>query len=210
MIEEVGEIAKNYLDTYRIGGSGSNQFIDKLAGVVQVITKEEKYDTKTITKSFPVACNVDFAECNNPSVLKDLVPDSRLGCIVYFEGLSMSFVGQRGRKMAWRGQYRIVGWVNKKKLGKANLCSVSSQIITAIIAAFPQFPENAGIYQQLMVKVLGQEPKTSNPFSKFSYDEKINQYLMHPFDFFSLMTEVTFETDLSCIPVFEKETENIC
>ncbi len=210
MTEEVGNIVIGYLDQFRVGGSGSNQFIDKLAGVVQVISKTESDGNRMVVKSFPVSCNLSYEECNSTSLYKDLVPDSRLGCITYLEDVSMVYVGNRGRKMGWKGQYRLVCWVNKKKLGKASLCSISSQIITTFLSAFPQFPTNEGNYQQVLVKVLGQDPKSYNPFAKYSYDEKVKQYLMHPFEYFSLPIEVSFEIDQSCIEAFEKDAENVC
>lgn len=211
MIVEVGNIIANYLDVFRVGGSGANQFIDKLAGVVQVITKTENDGGgRSFKKFFPVACGMSYSECNSTSKYKDLVPDSKVGCIVYIEDVAMQYIGNRGRKMGWKGQYRLVCWMNKKKLGKAENCSISSDVITTMLTAFPQFPENQGNYQQLMIKVLGQDPKSYNPFSKYSYDESVNQFLMHPYEYFSLAIEVSFEIDQACVTTFEKDTENVC
>lgn len=211
MIIEVGEKIKNYLEVYRVGGTGSNQFIDKLAGVVKVITKTDKDgDNRTIEKRFPVACGVTYNECINTGVYKDLVPNSKLGCIIYLEEVSNTFLGNKGRKSAWKAQYRLVCWMNKKKLGKDAECSISSQVIMTLINAFPQFPNNVDEFQQLFIRVIGQDPKSLNPFAKYGYGEDVNQYLMHPFDYFSLALEATFEIDQSCFTPFEKDTENVC
>jgi hypothetical protein len=210
MIDEAGEIVKNYLDIYRVGGSGSNQFIDKLAGVVTVISKTDRDgDNKTVFKRFPVACGVSYADCLNGKY-KDLVPNTQVGCITYLEEVAASFLGNRGRKQMWKLQFRLVCWMNKKKLGKDSSCSISSQVITTLMDAFPDFPKNEGNFQQFFVRVIGQDPKTLNPFSKYSYSEEINQHLMHPNEYFSLALEVTFEIDKSCVTPFEKETENDC
>lgn len=211
MTEEVGNVVKSYLDVFRVGGSGSNQFIDKLAGVVTVITKTDRDgDNKTVYKSFPVSCGVTYDECINTGVYKDLVPNSKLGCIVYLEEVANNFIGRRGRKHLWKAQFRIVIWMNKKKLGKNSSCSVASQVIPTIVSAFPEFPKNEGNFQQLLVNVLGVDPKGLNPFAKYNYSEDVKQYLMHPFEYASLPIEVTYEIDQSCITPFEKDIENVC
>lgn len=211
MITEVGDKVISYLEPFRVGGSGANQFIDKLAGVVTVLSKQDKdAENKTIVKRFPVACGMSYDECINTGSYQDLVPNDQLGCITYLEEQPAILLGEQGGKQAWKCRYDLIAWMNKKKLGKASQCSVSSQIITTYIGAFPKFPINNGIYQKLLVKVVGQSPKNINPFLKYSYDEEVNQFLMAPFDYFSLPIEVTFEIDERCFTPFEKDTENVC
>jgi len=210
MIVEVGEKIKGYLDDFRIGGSGTNQFIDKLAGVVQVISKSDKNGDVTVKKYFPVACGMTYTECINSGKYKDLVPNSKLGFIFYLEEISLQFAGRNGRKYKWIARYKGVGWINKKKLGKSTSCSVSSQIITTLMTAFPEFPENNGNFQGLHIQIVGQDPKTSNPFAKYSYDESVNQFLMAPFEYFSLPIEASFETDPACFEPFELDVEEDC
>ena len=203
MTIEVGNIIKGYLQ--------SLSFIDKLAGVVKVITKVDVDENgKTITKRFPVACNVDFNTCSNTDKYKDLIPDSSLGCIIFLEDLGCRFIGNKGNKQAWKASYRLVGWVNNAKLGKEN-CSVTGQIIASIINKFPVVPFNDGIYQTVVINVIGQDPKTGNsPFLKYTYDEVQTQYLMFPFDYFSLTVDVNFDIDKRCLTDFVKNSEINC
>lgn len=210
MIIEVGNIVKSFLDKYLIGGAGTNQFIDKLAGVVKIITKTDvDGNNRAIKKTFPVACDLDMSDCIASGRYKDFIPNSNYGCIVYLEEVSNQYIGNSGRKMNWKAQYRLVCWINQKKLGY-NECSITSKIITTFINSFPEFPFNQGIYQTVSINILGQDPKNINPFSKYSYDEDKSQYAMYPYDYFSLMVEVNYSIDKSCIVNFIKNPETAC
>ncbi len=197
MIIEVGNIIKSYLQPLA--------FIDKLAGVVKVITKtDQDANNKPVIKKFPVACDVDYDQCMSTGIYKDLVPDSSIGCIVFLEDLGLRKTGTRGRKEQWKGSYKLLSWVNNAKLGYAD-CSITKNIVVSIMKQFPVVPANNGIYQQLRIEVLGEEPKSGqNPFSKYTFSEEQTQYLMYPFDYFSLLIDVTFEIDKRCIVPFEK------
>ncbi len=211
MTTEVGNILKSFLEPLRVGGSGDNPFIDKLAGVVKTVTRTVNSGNTSIKKTFPVACGVTFSECNNSSVLTDLVPNDKLGCIVYFEDLGVRFLEEAANKKKWKASYRLVGWVNNKKLGIEH-CSVTGNIINTITNQFPAntFNVTDSIYQMCSIEVLGQDPKSLNPFSKYSYDEDKTQYLMTPFDYFSLQIDVNYSIDRRCVTPFAKQTEINC
>lgn len=200
---EVASIVKEYLS--------SLSFIDKLAGLVKTVTKTDlDKDNRPVKKTFPVACGVDFAQCITNGKYTDLVPNSKIGCMVYLEDNGgVRLIGRNGKNYRFNASYRLVSWINSKKLGYEN-CSITAQMILSIISALPENPINEGIYQRLLVEVLGQDPKSYVPFSKYSYDEDKTQYLMHPFDYFSLPIEVTFEINPACAAEFIKQTEINC
>lgn len=197
MIVEVGNIIKDYLQPLA--------FIDKLAGVVKVITKVDQDDNnKTIVKKFPVACDVNYADCLSNSKYKDLIPDSSVGCIVFLEDLGLRFIAMHGHKQQWKASYKLISWVNNAKLGYEE-CSVTGQIIATILNQFPVNAANLGKFQTTLVHVIGQEHKNGqNPFSKYSFNEAEMQYLMYPYDYFSLLIDVTFEIDKRCLTPFVK------
>lgn len=212
MTTEVGNILKSFLEPLRVGGTGTNQFIDKLAGVVKTITKSDIGQNNTrVSKTFPVACGTSYTDCNNPSIYTDLVPNSNLGCIVYFEDLGVRLISEDGHKRNWKGSYRLVGWINQKKLGY-NDCSITGQVVNTIINQFPKsfFNVTGSIYQKCSIEVLGQDPKSTNPFAKYSYDEDKTQYLMHPFDYFSIQVDINYTVDSRCLTPFEKQTPDNC
>jgi hypothetical protein len=207
MIIEVGNIIKSYLQPLEAPAG----FIDKLAGVVKVITKVDvDENNKSIAKKFPVACDVTYADCMAQGKYKDLIPDSSVGCIVFLEDQGLRFNGMRGHKQTWKGSYKLIGWVNNKKLGYEE-CSVTGMIVASIINQFPVAPFNSGNYQSASIQVIGQEPKNGqNPFSKYSFDEAQTQYLMYPFDYFSLFIDVNFEIDKRCLTPFVKSASIPC
>lgn len=210
MTEEVGNILKGLLSDLEVGGSGPKPFIDKLAGVVKTIVKTDKDgDNKTVRKSFPVACGMSYAECVNQGRYLDLVPTKKIGCMVYFEDLGIRLIGRNGANYVWRASYRLVGWINMNKLGYDD-CSITGNIIATILNKLLVRPANTGIYQRMQVEVVGQDPKSFDPFSKYSYDEEKTQYKMYPFDYFSLPIDVQFEVNPACAEDFEVDTEITC
>lgn len=203
MTVEVGNIIVGYLQGLT--------FIDKLAGVVKTITKSDvDGNNNPIRKTFPVACGLEFQDCINKGKYQDLVPDSKLKSIVYLEDSGIRLIRKEGYKNVYTASYRLVSWINQKALGYVDDCSITSKIIDVIISRFPDIPQTSGYYQELLIDVVGQDPKSLNPFSKYSYDEDRTQYLMRPFDYFSLQLEVTFKRDRRCAYQFEEEIEAAC
>ncbi|MBA2648068.1 MAG: hypothetical protein H0U75_00455 [Legionella sp.] len=203
MIVEVADIVQGYFS--------SLTFIDKRAGLVKAISKTDlDKNNHSVKKTFPVSCNVSAIDCINSGVYQDLMPNSNNKCILYLEDNGgIRLIGRNGRNFVFKASYRIVSWINNSKLGYMD-CSVSGQIILALLNALPIQPTNEGIYQRLFVEVLGQDPKSYNPFSKYSYDEDKSQYLMRPFDYFSLPIEVEFHLHPSCAETFIEQTEINC
>lgn len=210
MTVELGNILKSFLEPLRIGSTGpvQYQFIDKLAGTIKVITKKDVGD-RAVTKSFPVACGMEYTECIKNERYKDLIPNDKLGCIVYFEDLGNRNVGSVSGRNNWKASFRLVGWINQKKLGTDD-CAITAKIVNTILGKYPELPFNSGIYQRCSIDILGQDPKSYDPFSRFSYDEEKTQYKMHPFDYFSIQLDINYSVDKRCIVEFEKQTEIIC
>lgn len=207
---EIGNIVKGLLEPFVVGGSGTNQFIDRLAGVVKVLSKQERNENEgVIIKTFPVACDMSFEDCSKPGKLKELMPDSKLGCIVYLEeDGGVEKIGEFNKIKQYRVSYLLVGWLNQKKLGTSE-CSITGAVVNTIINALSAKPFNSGIYQTIQIEVSEQNPKSVNPFSKYSYDEE-TKFLMYPFDYFSLKLSVTVNINSSCIEPFTKQNESNC
>lgn len=208
---EIGNIVKGLLEPFLVGGSGTNQFIDKLAGVVQVISTSERTENDgVVTKTFPISCNITFEECNKNGSYKDLIPNSKYGCMVYLEEeTGVDFISEDRNGKKYSTAFLLVGWINQKKLGTSD-CSVTGKIVNTIINALTIKPFNRDIYQSIIIEVTGQNPKSLNPFSKYTYDQDNTQYFMAPYDYFSLKINVTVTINPNCITDFEKSTEIIC
>lgn len=202
MTVEIGNIIIAYLAPLT--------YIDKLAGVVKSITKTDLNTNNNPTKKiFPVACGISYNECLNTGKYQDLIPNSNIGCMVYLEDSGVRLVGLKNGFNYWNASYKLVGWINQKKLGY-DTCSITSQIIQEIISKFPEIPTNNGIFQQVKIQVDAQDPKSFNPFSKYSYEEDKTQYLMFPFDYFSLNITVSFAMNKKCLTPFITQTPLPC
>ena len=202
MTVEIGDIIKSYLT--------SLTFIDKLAGVVTTINKVDMdKDNRQVRKTFPVACGMSYEECTTNGKYLDLVPNSNLKAIVYLEDNGINKIGVNGANTVYRASYLMVGWLNLKKLGKTN-CSISGQVITTILSKLPVNPFDSGIYKRIDIEVGGQRSKQEVPFRKYSYNEDITQYLMHPYDYFAIPIEATFQINPSCVTEFEESTAINC
>ena len=171
-------------------------FIDKYAGVVRVI-KMKSTEGKII--SFPADCKTTFDECSKGKRYLDLCPDSSKKSLVYLEDTTgLRQIKKEGAIQSYNAQLNLIGWLNLPKLGVEE-CSYSALAIAAILKklSIPRF--NDGIFHYIDIKIIGQQPKTLDPFSKYNYDETINQYLMYPYDYFVLALDVDFNFDTRCL-----------
>jgi len=198
MIADIGNIIIDKIDDL--------PFIDKIAGVVRVVRFKNK---DGILKSYPADCRISLDDCNKGKRYMDLIPDSSKKSVIYLEDTGLRQTSRNGNIQQYNAQYNLIGWLNLAKLGVDN-CSYSAIAIGAIFKriSIPQF--HSGIYQYVNIKILGQQPKSVDPFTKYNYDETINQYLMFPYDHFVLSIEVDFRFDVRCIDEVTLNPENSC
>lgn len=196
MISQIGDIIID-----KISGL---PFIDKYTGVVKILSYKDKLPNGNFqTKKFPAACNITLDECSTGRY-KDLIPDDSKKSVLYLEDRGMRFIKKEGANISWRASYNLICWLNMPKLG-FNDCSYSAIAITSIVSKLPTTPFNSplfnNIYQKVNINLIGQESKANSPFAKYSYDETINQFLMYPFDYFTLLLDVDFTVNQKCIEI---------
>lgn len=190
MVIDIGDIIT--------GKINSLPFIDKIAGVVQVLSyKSTDKDKKILIKKFPASCRLTLEECE-AGAYKDLCPDSLKKSVLYLEDNGIRFVKREAGKTYWRASMNLACWLNMPLLGYAG-CSYSAIAIEGIISKLPVTPFNSGNFQRIQINMVGQQPKNQNPFSKYTYDETIQQFLMYPYDYFVLLLDVDFITDRLCL-----------
>lgn len=193
MIKQIGNIL--------ISKVGTLPFVDKYAGVVKTLSFVAQEGTKQVKKMFPAACNITLEECSSGRY-KDLIPDSSKKSVLYLEDKGLRIVRREGGLIFFKASYDLVCWLNMPKLGFAD-CSYSGIAITSILAKLPTTPFNNGIYNRIAINVVSQATTQNNPFQKYSYDETINQFLMFPFDYFTLAIEIDFVVNQKCLSVAE-------
>ena len=170
-------------------------FVDKIAGLVST----QYINIEGVTKSYPVACCVPDT-CKTGDY-NDLAPDSKYKSVIYFEDGGVSFVRAQGNFKYYQSRLRLVGWLNVKSiLGEecdASQCTYSSHAIMDIIRLLPEFPQNIAPFAQVYMEVTSQAVRDKAIFSKYTYNELQTQYLMSPYDYFSLDITTTFGI---CLP----------
>lgn len=175
-------------------------FIDKYAGVVKVLTFADQGEGgRSIRRSFPVDCQTTLEECESGRY-KDLTPDDNKKSVTYLEDTGLRVSGREGNYLLFEANYDLVCWLNMPKLGFTD-CSYSGKAILGILKKLPARPFNSGNYHLIDIQFVSQRPKSANPFSKYSYDETVQQFLMYPHDYFVMSLRVTFRMDLRCLTI---------
>ena len=175
-------------------------FVDKIAGLTSVLTFEIRdKDNNMVQKSFPVACCVTPEECEKDGAYNDLMPNSEYKTVIYFEDGGVSFEKSESNWKYYTSNLRLVCWINIEKLTESGICksevpcTYAAHIITEIIRALPEFPENThGPIEKVYSEVISQAIRSPGIFAAYTYSEIHSQYLLAPFDYFALEIRTTF------------------
>lgn len=185
-------------------------FIDRIAGAVRVASRQEQGSKSIIIKKFPVDCGVTASDCSSGKYT-DLVPNTNYKSIHYFEDLGVSISGADQKTFSFESKLKLVGWLNQKKLGKTD-CSVSHLAIAAILKQIPThyFNDTNNGFTKISISCTGIDPKNAAIFSKYSYQEEVNQYLMYPFDYYAINFTTKFTVPYQCIDAWVTSLETNC
>lgn len=168
-------------------------WIDKITGLTQV-ARVKQGDTE---KRFPISCDMTFEDACKKGCYDDLMPSSKRSSVIFFEDGAFSYVGQGGKKLQYESRLRMICWLNYKKLPGG--CGSTGDYILSIIKALPSQPVNKGGMISLSIIIAAQSPRSSDIFGKYTFDEKRSQFLMLPYDFFSLDIRTNFYVIPECV-----------
>lgn len=200
MNADIANILKGYIETLPFAG--------KVGGLVKAITYSTQTDKGVIKKIIPVDCGVTHANCLKGKYT-DLMPDSKYKSVMYFEDEGIRPVDNSTRDFSFESSLKLVCWLNLQKTGKIG-CSNTALAIVTILNTLPTRSFNNGIYTRIQISIDGEEPKSPQIFSKYTYDEEKNQYLMYPYDYFALNISVKFSVSKSCITDWVNSSEINC
>lgn len=200
MTADIAAILRSYVDNL--------SFVDKIGGLVKPLALVRTDGEKVVRKTIPIDCNVTHAQCIKGRYT-DLVPDSRYKSVIYFEDAGTSKLNDGRGDFSFQSNLKLVCWLNLKKLGKDN-CSVSALAIASILDVIPNKYINSSPYTRILITCTGEDPKTPAIFSKYTYDENAIQYLMYPYDYFSLNFQVKYTIPRGCITGLTPSTEIDC
>lgn len=186
----------------RIIENGGLVFVEKYFGLVQTLERIEMMEDVPIRKRFPVATeSVVNGICKSNQQVA--TPDSSMKGILYFEDQG-SFENGRirsGNNFEFTSNLRLVCWINRKKVVSNEFSEISGLAINDILQKLEvgSNPKSQGMFANISVSVQRIPAQDSSIFSKYSYDEAINQYLMAPFEFFAIDLVVKYSIIGSCI-----------
>ena len=176
----------------------SLEWIETISGLVRAYNTTERVVIENrpmiIRKSLPVSCDISHETCHNRYNF-DLMPDAKKRSIIYFEDGGVQFQGSDGRHRHWQSSLTLVCWVNMEKFEFSG-CSISPLLIGSIMENIDtklfNLPDDGIVGVQL--NVIGESPKSAAIFSKWSYREEQDQYLLYPYDYFALNIQSNFRT----------------
>lgn len=172
-------------------------FVEKIAGLVRTMKMEVLgADNQKTIKFFPVACDVTADECIKGKY-QDLIPDSKYKSIIYFEDGGTRLQYKKNNWVGFTSNLSLICWLNLKKIG-CN-CTYSTAAILSILADLPEMPVDDTILKQVRIIATSERPKSNAIFSRYTYDEKINQYLLNPYDYFALDLTIEYMVNLGCV-----------
>ncbi len=169
-------------------------YITRAGGIVTPAKVEKQNQNYTM----PIIRNTDKGECN-PSEFIDFVPDDRETVMVYFEERGpANVIGETTRYKEIEHDLRLVAWINSKKFG-AETVNAQYEILQTLPVTINITPLSL-----IQIEIDGIAEKDPVIFDKYGYDSSKNQYLIYPFDYFSINITVKYRITLGCDLSYER------
>lgn len=176
-------------------------FTGRIAGLVRVVSMHQQNPNSLLgvnINKFPVSCNVSVRDCVS-NKMHHLVPDSSLKSLIYFEDGGATPIGKSSRGMKFSGRMRLICWLNLNKLGQTS-CNASVYPMAQVIKLLDEIKNaNTAPITAMSVREIGIVEKSAAIFSKYTYREEKNQFLLYPYDYFALDLTVEYEIPFACI-----------
>lgn len=156
-------------------------YVDRLAGMVRVGQMERAGQVVKL----PIAIDADDDLACDDSTLRDMVPDERYACMVYFEDRGFQRITSRTRGTSYRSTLRLVCWVNTAKFSGDHMASerILQQFLGVVHAPSPV---NTDTLVGLRTTAETGPERGGGLFSSYTYPESARPFLMWPFDAFAI------------------------
>ena len=204
-------------------------WIERFGGLVTVATRPEFVkgaDGVNVVKgyqSYPVACDVNAANCWEKGLFKHFEPDSAKSAIAFFMDNGGCYVkevqGPMNARLKFSFDLKFVCWLNTVRLGDSITnggCNPSGRIAPYVIAQFFGDHSATGLFDggieedmfgSIEVTGIRQLTKTPSMFSPFTFvqDGEKRGLFMYPYDYFGLQITGSFIINKNCLPDFGVE-----
>lgn len=182
----------------------ARDYAEVVGGLVQAQERKVKAGKRELVQRIPVDCMVTGADCED-EFFTALVPNSEVGSIIFFEVVQApEIVRVRGSWKFYVAQIRLVGWANLDKLGitkasNCDGCTVGSKIMADVEGLLPKSHTISGDCSISNLQIEKIREETTNPFSKYSLDEKTRPYTMLPYEVFSMVLRCEWTVNPDCV-----------
>ena len=102
------------------------------------------------------------------------------------------------KRLYYDSTVRLIAWLNYKKLADGG-CGATGNYIVDIIKALPAFPVIVDDLMGVTIRVMSQAVRSEAIFAPYTYNVFQTQYLMLPYDFFSLEIRTSFYIIAECV-----------
>ena len=191
-------------------------YADKTAGLVKIAVRRIEGESEDGTKyllqeqRFPIAANVNGAECWRSGTYKDLAPNTSLKSVMYFEQIAPETITPDSKGIISSSvKLRLVCWFNLKKLGVTGELPASvkyeliSQVQNKLTVAINSINSSVSFNATQVIT----DPSV---FSKYSYEKAIiENMLLYPYSYFAIDFTANWLIQPSCY-TFTPLTEIVC
>jgi hypothetical protein len=179
MNETIIQILNYYLPTW----------ITKKGGLLKVLTKNQFGEIGR----FPVCVNREKTTCEGGDYIS-LIPDSREKAISFFQIQSNS-VSENFGFYDIKTTFRLVVWVNTDKINQTMIDT--DLLMLDVIKNMPFRIANSDILCKIKTQFLSAGKE--NVWSQFTMKEENKQFLLLPYDFFTIDYDVFYSFRKECI-----------
>ena len=167
-------------------------FLTKVGGVV----RSQKQNVGGTDKIYPVAF-VESGGCVTANYT-DFAPNSKEVGISYFELFENNPSAINGGNIqSFQARLRLMCWLNISKISVKDT-GVLTAIVWKKLRSLNLAP--AQHIRGAILTLEREEAKSASLFAKYTYDETESQYLMLPFDYFSMVLHLNYTVAWDCLP----------
>ena len=168
-------------------------WITKKGGLMKIISRHESGAESKSVGRYPVSINRNKTACENGDYI-NLLPDGRDGAISFIQTQSTNITESFGFYDI-DTVLRIVVWCNMDKI---NTDLVDTDLLKmAVIKAIPfRLPDN-GVMCKMKTQLISAGKE--NVWGQFTITEEDRQFLMLPYDFFTVDYRVNYSINKACL-----------
>ena len=177
-------------------------YVEYYGGLVTVVTKtdtlidDQTGSKRSVVSRFPIVTDLTIADTVDATCIKmpfQIVPDSKTSGLIYFEDMGM----RHAARNQFTSNLKLVCWLN---VPVENDIVAPSDIVILNIFEKLRTTFNS-TFKKIQVVGLTVNRQGESNFASYTYDQNVRQYLMPPYEHFSIDLTISFDADLSCLTI---------